>query len=132
MTELQDRLRAIGNDVTGAISDIAHTYNSGLQALIRRLRSIRQLHAAASDLALAAFMVGIATGLYGSTSTIVEGLTTNYLHALDQCRRDGQRERKWLLRVMFEAGVRRGMNCHSLEDVSRDRLIAHIGNLERR
>lgn len=122
MTELQDRLRNIGKEVTGATSDIAHTYTSGLQALIKRLRSIRQLPAAAGELAFAAFMVGIATGLCGSTSPIVEWSTTNYLHALDQYRRDEQRERKWLLRSMFDTDGRRGLSyrwCEQYCEVSR-------------
>jgi len=100
MTQLGDAALAEGG--------VAHWWPTQLKAVVVRVQRLGSLDTMGQALAMQAYMIGIAIGLYGAKSAIVQGLNTYYQRTGKAYRTPGERSAQRIFDTLMAAGEAEG------------------------
>lgn len=116
---LLDSIAQLGDGAFGE-SGIAHSWPMQLKAVVSRVQRIGCLDTLGQALAMQAYMIGIATGLYGAQSAIVEGLKENYEPISNAYGRSSGRAAHRIFEALMAAGELEGRDraCQLRSDTS--------------
>jgi len=107
---LLDAMTQLG-DASLATSGIAHWWPMQLKAVVVRVQRMGWLDTMGQALAMQAYMIGVAIGLYGAQSAIVQGLNVHYQPTAKAYRTSSGRTARRIFEALVAAGELEGREC---------------------
>jgi hypothetical protein len=104
---LLDTMTQLGDASLGE-SGMAHSWPMQLKAVVTRVQRMSCLDTMGQALAMQAYMIGIAMGLYGAQSAIVQGLNTHYQSTAKAYRTRSGRKAHRIFEALMAAGELEG------------------------